>query len=660
MVIPPAFERPYYSKQNCSTSWETSRTTRHVKSEIFPDIGADFTIRGTFLRWFLLEAVTSAAAPVAHIEIECATFTEVLNLEATTINLLLRFVECTFDQSIQMSDATIVGEMVGGSAAEIMADRLTVKGPMRLRAGKPIQRSGPHLTMLRLCGAEIRGNLDMRGCSLETKPDDDKPSLFADGLKVHGSILLSDGFTSFGEVRLNGSSVGRNLDCSGAILSNVRGYSLSAAGAHIVGTAYFSETHEWITYPEKKPFYSHGTLRLEGANIEGDLICTAGRFCAARFLPSQTKSTKFSDQDLEAIAADGLKVGSDIYFGIGNSIKDKFEARGTISLINARVGGDFSCDAAILIFPGEEPLSADGIVVDGTTFFTQIETDGILRFVQASLKQGFYLNGATFDTTRRCHSWTKERSNAAMMELGGPCSGVFARLAQIGGTFRWHGVSAIKSRGQHDPNTFWLFIPGSTANRIEDDQLSWAALDRFEITDCHYDAIANLSDADLGWRLDELDRQYAARKAKGGPAIPAAKQFRPQPYIQLATTFRESGYETAAQKSFVRLERNRTSYGNVGHLHWLWRKCALDGCLRYGYSPLRPIVLVLLWAAVSAVLFQKGYDSHQIVPTKENQVVGEAPFLPQHARIPFNATVYAVDTLIPIVDLNQRKNWTVL
>jgi hypothetical protein len=27
--------------------------------------------------------------------------------------------------------------------------------------------------------------------------------------------------------------------------------------------------------------------------------------------------------------------------------------------------------------------------------------------------------------------------------------------------------------------------------------------------------------------------------------------------------------------------------------------------------------------------------------------------------VPFNAIVYAVDTLVPIVDLGQKKNWTV-
>ena len=57
-----------------------------------------------------------------------------------------------------------------------------------------------------------------------------------------------------------------------------------AAGAHILGSAYFSETQEWITYPEKRPFASHGTLRLEGATIDGDLVCSAGHFFAGPFL----------------------------------------------------------------------------------------------------------------------------------------------------------------------------------------------------------------------------------------------------------------------------------------------------------------------------------------------------------------------------------------
>ena len=100
-------------------------------------------------------------------------------------------------------------------------------------------------------------------------------------------------------------------------------------------------------------------------------------------------------------------------------------------------------------------------------------------------------------------------------------------------------------------------------------------------------------------------------------------------------------------------------YGNVGYFHRLWRRYVLDCCLRYGYAPLRPIIIIVIWALVSAFLFQMGYDENQIVATKTNQENADASFLAKRAPVPFNAIVYAVDTLVPIVDLGQKKNWTV-
>jgi hypothetical protein len=182
-------------------------------------------------------------------------------------------------------------------------------------------------------------------------------------------------------------------------------------------------------------------LRLEGATIGGDLVCSAGRFLAGPFLLSKPNPEEFDDEDLNAIAANCLRVGSDIIFD------ENFEAMGAVSLISAHVGNDFSCDAAKFSFPGEEAVVADGMVVEGTTFLTEIETDGVLRFVQANLRQGFYLDGATFDTTGRCNAWTKDQSNAAAIEMGGPSCGIFARHATIGGTFRVEGrKKEIKQR----------------------------------------------------------------------------------------------------------------------------------------------------------------------------------------------------------------------
>jgi hypothetical protein len=505
--------------------------------------------------------------------------------------------------------------------------------------------------------------------------------LFADGLHVQGSVLLSDGFSSFGEIRLNGGTIGRNLDCSGATLINRAGYSLSAAGAHISGSAYFSETREWSTYPQKAPFSSIGTLRLEGAVIDGDLDFSAGSFLALAFLPRDAKP---SDDELYAVRANGVKVGSDIVF-------DTFKASGIISLISANVGGDFQCRAAEFNFPGEEPLSADGIVVDGTTFLDHIWTNGILRFVQATLRQGFYVNGATFDTTGGCNSWTEDQSNTASIELGGPACGIYAPDAEIGGIFEWKRISKITNELAGRPNAFWLFVPRSKVTSIDDDQSSWVALDRLEVVDCQYIQIQKLSDADDAWRLQQLDRHYAREnltyrwpdvainyiyacrslarffpqlqsfsriKSLSAEARDTVKLFKPQPYIQLARTFHAAGFEAAAQRVYVRLERNMTRYSDIGFFRRFWRYM-LDVTVRYGHQPFLPVAIILVWAVICSVLFQIGYDLNQILPSKDNQVSAAASYLPPHPRIPFNAFVYSVDTLVPIVDLNQKKNWTV-
>ena len=414
--------------------------TLYFKAERSISVSSDgcinVTVRSTFLRWYVLEAIPSTGLPITRLEIKGALFDDAINFEAASIEILLRFVECTFKSKIELSDAVIAGlDMLGGTATTIMADRLTVRGSLRLRSERhPIQIAGPRVAMLRLCGAEIGGNLDLRGSVLNvehgsdhqagpvtsahaankgTRGRSEQRTLFADGLKVDGSVLLGDGFSSTGEVCLNGCNIGRNLDCSGATLNNPFGYSLSAAGARIAGSAYFSETADWITYPERKPFSSKGSLRLDGAVINGELEFVGGEFFATAFSQIQADWRPDSDDQLDAILADGIRVGSNILFSQNLETKKKVIARGIISLINARVGGDFSCDGATLSFPGEEPLLADGLVVEGTTFLTDITTDGVLRFVQASLKQGCYLNGATFDASKGCRSWTKDRTNAA-------------------------------------------------------------------------------------------------------------------------------------------------------------------------------------------------------------------------------------------------------
>src|SRR5262249_334445 len=108
-----------------------------------------------------------------------------------------------------------------------------------------------------------------------------------------------------------------------------------------------------------------------------------------------------------------------------------------------------------------------------------------------------------------------------------------------------------------------------------------------------------------------------------------------------------AGYENSAKVVLTRLERNRTRYSDIKFFFRLWR-WLLDLFLRYGYSPFRPVLILIAWAVVSAVVFQMAYDRNQIIAGRDNQPIPT-----------FNALVYAVDTLVPIVDLNQKKSWTI-
>ncbi|MGO8867403.1 MAG: hypothetical protein ACLQME_12970 [Alphaproteobacteria bacterium] len=698
---------------------------------VVPTHDSEKSLNACFLRWYLLEAIPALKLPIVYFELHHAVIADVLDLSGTKSEILPRFANCRFEGTIDLSDAEIAGfEMIAGEAVEILADRVTTKGSFRISA--PERSSGnatsppaghpPVITgKIRLCGANISGNLDLRGCQLRSKDGSKQAAiqLFADGLVVKGNALLREGFRAEGEVCLNGCTIHRNLDCSGAVLWNPAGYSLSAAGAHIFGSLYLCRTHAWSIYPDPVLFESQGSLRLEGAKIDGDLDCRDGRFTAAAFVranwaPDPAPGTA-SDKDLYAIEAGGVEVGGDV------QLSGAFHARGIVDLIGAKVEGDFNCEDGFFDFPGEDPLYADGITVSGTTFLDRSSADngrattnGILRFPQASFKQGFFVDGAVFDVSGGYRNWMRGATTADELNGGhrnwvrgattadelkcrepGIC-GIYAPLAEVSGEFGWR---KIEKRGSGDPhNPLWLHLAGAKADALDDNKEAWQRLDSFDLTGCVYKSILHLA-PDVAWRVDELDRQYALLNPKReaaarygpvarlgffitpwcvaaraltralfrGPARRiyegaklgnAVKAFSPQPYIQLAKAVRASGYDKAANYVLIRLERNRTRYSDLNVLRQLGR-WTLDLLLLYGFSPFRPILYLLVVAAISTGFFEKAHDEGSIVAVSDNAEACK-PTAPSTAKcVAFNALVYATDTLVPLVDLNQKKNWGV-
>src|SRR5262249_14393060 len=139
-------------------------------------------------------------------------------------------------------------------------------------------------------------------------------------------------------------------------------------------------------------FSARGVIDLNSAKVGGDLDCSRGHFIAPAFGIAHSKNSP-EEEEIYAIKASGISVGGALKF------VDKFSARGAIDLNSAKVGGDLDFGNGDFDFPGDEPVSADGIVVTGTTWLNGLKTNGIFRFVQADLKQGLYINGASFDTS---------------------------------------------------------------------------------------------------------------------------------------------------------------------------------------------------------------------------------------------------------------------
>jgi hypothetical protein len=349
---------------------------------------------------------------------------------------------------------------------------------------------------------------------------------------------------------------------------------------------------------------------------------------------------------------------------------------GAISLINAKIHGDFDCTRASLHFPGEELLVADGMVVDGTTFLSHTRVSGLLRFAHSNLKDGLYADWMIFDTRPQLGDWFGS-DNVSRRELDRDARGIYARQATVGGNFRWENSCKFPRAQAAGTTNYWLYLEGSKTDIVRDDEKSWKGLDYFNVNGCSYTRFAELSDHT--WRLRELDRIYAdptlnikprrtafwalwnaCARVKGWrycpfghppeykPVADAVLSFKPQPYLQLARAYRTAGYEKTANDILTHFQRNKTRYGDLGISRQIGR-WFVDIFVQYGFAPFRPLSILVFWAFVSATVFQLAYNDGKILPIKDLQ----------QTRPRFNALLYAVDTLVPFVDFNQKKSWAV-
>jgi hypothetical protein len=197
-----------------------------------------------------------------------------LDLRDASVPEGLWFFRCVFDASPRFDGARIGGSLSfpGCLLPGLRAEDCIVAGDVALNAGCTVRLD------VRLARATVGGDLNCGRLHLRSgeRVDMQVPRrLVADGARVAGDALLTDGFESDGDVRLVGLRLVGDLRASSARLSGHvngdgrRSDALNLDLAQVAGNVALD-----------RGFSAAGGVRLKRARIEGDLDCTQATFDA--------------------------------------------------------------------------------------------------------------------------------------------------------------------------------------------------------------------------------------------------------------------------------------------------------------------------------------------------------------------------------------------
>ena len=233
-----------------------------VDHESMNEWGPARTVRAAVLRHLLVEPQWPVHSK--GVRLRGARISGRLDLESATVRCPLLLEDCYLDgpEPVALDYATVHlivlsrCRVVGG----LTADLLVVTKELDL-GGSAFEG------VVRLLGADITGQLSFRGAKL-TGTDGDGNALVGDGMKVGSNVLLDQGFSAAGAVRLPNADITGPLFCSGAKLTGSDDYGNALVGdlMRVSGSVFLD-----------KGFSAAGAVRLPETDITGSLTCRSAK-----------------------------------------------------------------------------------------------------------------------------------------------------------------------------------------------------------------------------------------------------------------------------------------------------------------------------------------------------------------------------------------------
>lgn len=583
--------------------------------------------------------------------------------------------------AVWLCEARIGGRLLGlntviraeGERA-VQADRMRTGGPVRLLHGFVSEGE------LRLTGARIGGSLDIIGGRIEAPRG---PALDLADAIIGGNLFIVDGGgrrpvirgrVDIGSAQISGQFLFRNATLEGSdSMPSDRGH----AGTRVSGTA-----------------MSATRLAVDAeVALEGNCQVTGG--------------LDFSMSDLSTLSVGpdcALRAGGRTALDLSNArlrstlMMSGVTVEGTIRLSGARIGGQLTLTDTRLSQPERSSLiAARGATVDGDVELQGLHGQGgNLRFSNATLGSVVAV-GTEVDNpggvTLSLHQATARgsvvlargfRSNGLVLLSRATMTG---RLECDRGTFDCpgpaernqggHAIEAISLHARGGMDLGWtraepsVDFTNASTTFLADDPARWPS--RLLISGFTYERFERSRGGDAGRTWDHVARaRWLARQA----------DYDAGPYEQAARVFREHGYTSAAETILI-AQRAQAREVITGRAAGIRR--ALDAVfgasVAYGYRPGRVLwLLVLLLGLVIASLevpvtqatLRSTTDSG-IVYTTRGPLIGTTPPDTETADPGgaagsgdacgdgqvrcFSPVLYAIDTVVPLVSLNQRSSW---
>lgn len=500
---------------------------------------------------------------------------------------------------------------------EVAADVLTC-----LLLQPPSPKKGV-VTRLQLAGARITGRLLLQHARVEV-PLSLINCRFDEPIELDNAALCAGDFTGchVPVFQADGLRVESDLTLSRFIAGRV-----SMFRAEIGGNLWL--TFAAVSGGESGFAVNCPQLRVGGGLYAGSSQVTGGvNLWGARAFSIEMTNAILTSDARPALRGDGLTLDQDLH------CSNVMISNGGVRLFGATIGGQFWLNGADVSNRTGWAISAPVTVVGGGVYARGLVAHGGINLFGAVIGESVELSESTLSSAcgRSLRAPGTRVAGSIMLDKSAGVAGdVDLSRAEIKDTLTISSAAfadgtTVDLRGANvgtlDMTTLnappaELDLRGAKITTIDDDSDSWPERIAFDLLT--YQALNPVLSA--GHRLAWLRR--------------GSHSHHPQPYEHLAVHYRTLGHDDDARA--VLLARHRLRRRNLRPLACL-EGYFEDATVGYGYRPGRAFVWLLALTASVALVFS-------LVPPR--------PAQPSHPS--FQPVAYALDLILPILDLGQEK-----